>query len=150
WALALFVFAAFALAGIAQEFWSGAAARRSLSGGSMAGALIALVSRNRRRYGGYIVHIGIAVLLIGIAASSSFQTTRQVSLRPGRSTVVDGRRVTYVRPPSSVDGLAFTAGSVIRIEEAGDRTFTLHPTRRFYRPTGRRDSTIGSYFGGES
>jgi cytochrome c-type biogenesis protein CcmF len=150
WALGLFAFAAFALAGLAQEFWSGAAARRSLSGGSMAGALIALVSRNRRRYGGYIVHVGVAVLLIGIAASSSFQTNREVTLRPGQSTVVDGRKVTYLRPTSSVDGLAFTAGSVLRVEEEGGKAFTLHPTRRFYRPTGQGANTISSYFGGES
>jgi cytochrome c-type biogenesis protein CcmF len=150
WALALFVFAAFALTGLAQEFWSGAAARRSISGGSMAGALIALVARNRRRYGGYIVHAGVAVLLIGIAASSSFQTNREVNLRPGQSAEIDGRKVTYVRPTASVDGLAFTAGSVLRVEESGGKVFTLHPTRRFYRPTGQGAPTISSYFGGES
>ena len=74
---ALFAFAAFALAGLAQEFWRGAAARRKLTGGSMPAALVGVVARNRRRYGGYIVHAGIAVLLIGIAASSSFQTNRE-------------------------------------------------------------------------
>ena len=98
WALALFAFAAFALTGLAQEFWRGAAARRSLSGGSMPAALVAVVSRNRRRYGGYVVHVGVAVLLIGIAASSSFQTNRDVRLAPGESAVVDGRTVTYERP----------------------------------------------------
>ena len=46
-------------------------------------ALVAIVSRNRRRYGGYIIHVGIAVLLIGIAASSSFQTNRDVDLQTG-------------------------------------------------------------------
>jgi cytochrome c-type biogenesis protein CcmF len=149
WAFALFVFAAFALVGLVQEFWRGAAARRSLKGGSMPAALVAVVSRNRRRYGGYIVHIGIAVLLIGIAASSSFQTNRDVSLRPGQSAVVDGRRVTYVRPTASVDGLAFTAGAVLRVEKDG-KALTLHPDRRFYRPTGAQTGTISNYFGGES
>ncbi len=149
WALALFAFAAFALTGLAQEFWRGAAARRSLSGGSMPTALVAVVSRNRRRYGGYIVHAGVAVLLIGIAASSSFQTNRDERLRPGESTVVDGRTITYVRPTASVDRLAFTAGAVLRVEKDG-KTFLLHPTRRFYRPTGGEANTIASYFGGES
>jgi cytochrome c-type biogenesis protein CcmF len=149
WALALFAFAAFALTGLAQEFWRGAAARRSLSGGSMPAALVAIVSRNRRRYGGYVVHAGVAVLLIGIAASSSFQTNRDVRLRPGQSAVVDGRRVTYVRPTAGVDRLAFTAGAVLRVQKGGS-TFTLHPTRRFYRPTGTGSSTIANYFGGES
>ncbi|HMJ72013.1 MAG TPA: heme lyase CcmF/NrfE family subunit [Solirubrobacterales bacterium] len=149
WALALFAFAAFALTGLAQEFWRGAAARRSLHGGSMPAALAAVVARNRRRYGGYIVHAGVAVLLIGIAASSSFQTNRDVQLRPGGSAVVDGHTVTYVRPTASVDRLAFTAGAVLRVQKDG-KSFTLHPTRRFYRPTGGEAGTIASYFGGES
>ena len=149
WAFALFVFAGFALVGLVQEFWRGAAARRSLKGGSMPAALVGVVSRNRRRYGGYIVHIGIAVLLIGIAASSSFQTKRDVNLRPGQSAVVDGRTVTYVRPTAKVDKLAFTAGAVFRVTKGGS-SFTLHPTRRFYRPTGTNAPLISNYFGGES
>jgi cytochrome c-type biogenesis protein CcmF len=150
WALALFTFATFALVGLSQEFWRGAAARRSLKGGSMASALVGVVSRNRRRYGGYIVHIGIAVLLIGIAASSSFQTKRDVNLRPGQSAVVDGRRVTYVRPTAKVDKLALTVGAILQIAK-GDEAFTLHPTRRFYRPTGSAGGGgISNYFAGES
>ena len=111
WALALFVFAAFALAGLAQEFWNGAAARRKMAGGSMLGALGAVVARNRRRYGGYIVHAGVAVVLIGIAASSSFQTNRDVDLKPGESTVVDGYKITYVRPEVLTDSEKFTFGA---------------------------------------
>ncbi len=149
WALALFVFAAFALTGLAQEFWRGAAARRSLRGGSMATALVAVVSRNRRRYGGYIVHVGIAVLLIGIAASSSFQTNRDVRLQPGESAVVDGRTVTYERPTVAVDGNAFTFGAVLGVERDGER-FTLHPSRRYFRPTGMESGTLGSFFSGEA
>src|SRR6202012_5755913 len=65
WALALFTLAAFAIAGVFQEFYNGAHARQKIAGGSFAGALAAVTARNRRRYGGYIVHIGIATLLIG-------------------------------------------------------------------------------------
>ncbi|MGA8745162.1 MAG: cytochrome c-type biogenesis CcmF C-terminal domain-containing protein [Solirubrobacterales bacterium] len=148
WAFALFVFASFALAGLVQEFWQGAAARRSISGGSLPAALGGVVSRNRRRYGGYIVHIGIAVVLIGIAASSSFQTNREVKLRPGQSTVIDGRKVTYVRPTVNVNSQAFTFGSILAVAQGGDR-FTLNPTRRYFRPTGAGPSTISSFFAGE-
>jgi cytochrome c-type biogenesis protein CcmF len=150
WAFALFVFAAFALAGLVQEFWNGAAARRSTSGGSMAGALVAVVSRNRRRYGGYIVHIGIAVLLIGVAASSSFQTNREVILRPGESAVIDGRKITYVKPTVAVDEEKFTFGGVVRVEEDGKVVARLHPSRRYFRPTGQDGGTIGSFFSGEA
>ncbi len=149
WALALFVFAAFALTGLAQEFWRGAVARRELSGGSLPAALGGMVSRNRRRYGGYIVHAGVVVLLVGIAASSSFQTKRDVNLRPGQSAEIDGRRVTYVKPTVSVDKQAFSFGALLAIERGGRRT-TLHPERRFFRPTGGRVGSISSLFDGEA
>ena len=149
WALALFVFAAFALTGLTQEFWRGAAARRSLAGGSMPAALVAIVSRNRRRYGGYIVHIGVAVLLIGIAASSSFQTNRDLTLSPGQSAVVDGRTVTYERPTVSFDEEALGFGAVLGVERDGER-FALRPSRRFFRPGGVEGGTIASFFDGEA
>jgi cytochrome c-type biogenesis protein CcmF len=149
WALALFAFAAFALTGLGQEFWRGAAARRTLRGGSLPAALVAIVSRNRRRYGGYIVHVGVVVLLIGVAASSSFQTNRDVRLRPGESAVIDGRTVTYERPTVSVDDNAIALGAVLSVEQGGKR-FLLRPSRRFFRPTGVETGTIGSFFDGEA
>ena len=150
WALGLFTLAAFALTGLAQEFWTGATARRRISGGSAPQALVGLVGRNRRRYGGYTVHAGIAVLLIGIAASSSFQTNRDVDLKPGESTVVDGRKITYVKPAVGVDSEKFTFASVLRVEEGGKLVGYLHPSQRFFKPTGVEVGTIDSYFAGES
>ncbi len=149
WALALFAFAAFALAGLAQELWRGATSRRSLAGGSLPAALFGAVSRNRRRYGGYVVHAGVAVLLIGVAASSSFQTKRDLTLKPGESAVVDGRRITYERPTVGVNAEAFTFGAVLNVQRGGE-SFTLRPSRRFFRPTGVPGGTIGSFFDGES
>jgi cytochrome c-type biogenesis protein CcmF len=150
WALALFAFAAFALTGLAQEFWTGAAARRKLSGESTPAAMVGLVSRNRRRYGGYIVHAGIAVLLIGIAASSSFQTNRDVNLRPGDSTTVDGRTITYVKPTVAVDKEKFTFGSLLKVEESGKVAGYLRPSQAFFRPTGQETGMISSFFAGEA
>jgi cytochrome c-type biogenesis protein CcmF len=120
-----------------------------LQGGSTAAALVGIVSRNRRRYGGYVVHVGIVVLLIGVAASSSFQTNRDVRLRPGESAVVDGRTVTYERPTVSVDRNAFTFGGQVGVEQDGER-FALHPSRRYFRPTGVETGTISSFFDGEA
>jgi cytochrome c-type biogenesis protein CcmF len=150
WALALFAFAAFALTGLAQEFWSGASARRQLSGEPGPQALVGLVSRNRRRYGGYIVHVGIIVLLIGIAASSSFQTNRDVELKPGESVVVDGRTITYVKPTVSVDEEKLGFGSLLRIEEDGKVIGHLRPSRQYFRPTGQETGLISSFFAGEA
>ncbi len=150
WAFALFVFAAFALTGLAQEFWRGAAARRSLAGGSLPASLAAVVSRNRRRYGGYIVHIGVIVLLVGIAASSSFQTNRDATLRPGETTTVDGREITYLRPTVDATPAYIEFGAVLGVSEGGERVATLRPSRRYHRPTGQEGGTLGSFFNGEA
>jgi cytochrome c-type biogenesis protein CcmF len=150
WALALFAFAAFALTGLAQEFWTGASARRQLTGEPGPQALAGLVSRNRRRYGGYIVHVGIIVLLIGVAASSSFQTNRDVELKPGESTVVDGRTITYVKPTVSVDEEKLGFGSLLRVEEDGKVIGFLKPSRQYFRPTGQEAGLISSFFAGEA
>ena len=116
----------------------------------MPAALVGVVSRNRRRYGGYIVHVGVAVLLIGIAASSSFQTNRDVELRPGQSTVVDGRKVTYVRPTASVDRRAFTSGALLRVEEGRQDVHPAPDPPLLPPDRAGATATIASYFDGES
>ena len=151
WALALFTFAAFAIAGVLQEFYNGAHARQKTSGGNFGGALLAVTARNRRRYGGYIVHIGIAVLLIGIAASSSFQTNENVSMKPGETRVVDGREFTYMRPYVKVDSEKYTIGAIVRVREDGKYLTTLETSRRFFRPTGAAATGgIADYMAGEA
>ena len=84
-ALVMFALAAFVVATVVQEFWRGVSARRAMTRDAVPIALGQLVRRNRRRYGGYIVHAGLAVLLVGVAASSSFQHSHDVTLKPGQS-----------------------------------------------------------------
>ena len=64
-------------------------------GTRVTGSLFELISRNRRRYGGYMVHASIVLLAIGIVGSSSFSSEKDVQLRPGQSVTVAGRTVTY-------------------------------------------------------
>ena len=115
----------------------------------MPSALVGVVARNRRRYGGYIVHAGVAVLLIGIAASSSFQTNREVRLRPGQSTTIDGRRVTYVKPTVSSNAESTAFGALVSVEHGG-KTYVGRTDRRYFLPTGGPSPTIGSHFAGEA
>lgn len=67
-ALVALVMMALALTAIVQEVWRGTGARRASAGEPWALALGRLVSRNRRRYGGYLVHLGVVVLLLGVAS----------------------------------------------------------------------------------
>src|SRR2546421_2619246 len=72
-ALALFCFAAFVLVVVGQELWRGARARGSMTREAPPAALVALVRRNRRRYGGHLVPAGLAGPFVGVGAASAFQ-----------------------------------------------------------------------------
>ena len=87
-ALIAYTFSAFVLASIVLEFVRGTAARQALGGVGWAGAFSSLVARNRRRYGGYVVHAAIVLLAIGVAGSSAYQTVREARLQPGQSMTV--------------------------------------------------------------
>jgi cytochrome c-type biogenesis protein CcmF len=150
WALALFAVAAFTLAGLGQEFWRAAAARRAMGGGSPPAALWTAVTRNRRRYGGYIVHLGIAVLLIGIAASSSFQTNRDLRLDVGERAVVGDYTLTYEQMTADPQSERIAFGSVLSVERDGRHFATLAPQRNYYPTQDPGAGPIGRYFEGEA
>jgi cytochrome c-type biogenesis protein CcmF len=149
-ALALFGAAVFVAAAVVQEFARGASARRTAAGVSWPVALIGLVRRNRRRYGGYLVHLGVAVMLVGVAASSTFQHIRDVRLTPGQTAQIGGYDIRYLRPSSSVEPGKVSIGAVVDIAKAGRHVVTLRPTRSYY-PT--LDPTLGAvsrYFNGNA
>ncbi|HKJ35877.1 MAG TPA: heme lyase CcmF/NrfE family subunit [Solirubrobacterales bacterium] len=152
-ALALFVAGAFTLAAVGQELWRGTLARRALTGEGFPSSLGGLMSRNRRRYGGYIVHIGIALLLIGIAASSSFQTSRDVRLLPGESATVGDYTVTYVEPTSQAVGseqkLVF--GAVLDVRRDGEQVAVMRPSREYFSSrTADPTAPLRGFFEGEA
>ena len=89
-------FAAFVLAAIVLEFVRGTRARRSLSGGSWLGAFTSLIGRNRRRYGGYLVHASVILLLIGAVGIGAFASESSARVQPGESIRVGDYTVTYL------------------------------------------------------
>ncbi|MBV8431632.1 MAG: heme lyase CcmF/NrfE family subunit [Solirubrobacterales bacterium] len=149
-ALAMFALGTFVLTTVAQELWRGAGARRAMTHELPPVALVSLVRRNRRRYGGYVVHAGVALLLIGVAASSSFQHSRNVTLMPGQSTSVDGYKIAYVRPTSSATSQKLSFGAVLRVSKGGRFVTTLRTTRGFYPSQDPTMGPIGRFFNGEA
>ncbi|MDE3129772.1 MAG: heme lyase CcmF/NrfE family subunit, partial [Acidobacteriota bacterium] len=145
-AVAMFGLGAFVIGTVLQEFYRGTAARRAITGDVWPLALLALVRRNRRRYGGYIAHLGIAVMLIGIAASSSFQHVRQATLRPGQSVANDGYVFHYVRPTERVSAERISFGAVIDVTKSGRQVTRLHTMQSFYRASNGQGGLVGQFF----
>jgi cytochrome c-type biogenesis protein CcmF len=93
--LIAYTFSAFVAATIALEFVRGTRARKALGATSWPGAFSSLIARNRRRYGGYVVHAAIVLLAIGIAGSSAFDTVAEARLERGESMEVGRYRLEY-------------------------------------------------------
>ena len=75
---------------VVQEFARGARARHRQYGESTPYAVVQLLTRNRRRYGGYIVHVAIVMLFVAFAGMA-FKTETEATLRPGESAQLKGR-----------------------------------------------------------
>ena len=155
-ALAMFCLAAFTLAVVGQEFWRGVRARRAMSSDSVPRAFVALVRRNRRRYGGYMVHAGMALLFVGIAASSSFQNTREVQLKPGDTARVSGYDITYTKPTGALKVAEngrlekLNLGAELRVRRDEGNTMTLRPERSFFPGNEPGLGPVSRYFEGEA
>ncbi len=153
--LAMFCLVAFVLTVVGQELVRGTAARRTMSGESWPRALARLTGRNRRRYGGYLVHAGIAVLFLGVAASSAFVEQRDVRLRPGDSFSVDGYDVTYRQATAKLGGdrsgtgAPISFGAILDVRKDG-KHYVMRPSRNYYATTDPSLGAISRFFEGEA
>ncbi len=87
YALLTFAIGAFVLWVIVTEFWKGTRARARIEGEGAPTAFFHLIRRNRRRWGGYIVHVGVVVMFMGFAGAAFDREVRQ-SLEPGESVSI--------------------------------------------------------------
>ena len=130
--LIAYTFSAFVLATIGLEFVRGTAARRALTGEGVATAFGRLVGRNRRRYGGYVVHASIVLLAIGVAGSSAYDSVVEGRLARGDSLAVGGYTLTY-RELSERDGPNATEiRAVLDVRRGDDDLGTLAAGKNAY------------------
>jgi cytochrome c-type biogenesis protein CcmF len=121
--LLAYTFSAFVAASILLEFARGRAAT---------GSLVRLVRRNRRRYGGYLVHAAVVLLAIGIAGSSAYQTQRERVLEPGQSLEAAGYTLTYLSS-ASTSGPNYTGfRAAVDVRHGTSHIATLHPGMNSY------------------
>jgi cytochrome c-type biogenesis protein CcmF len=136
WALGLnvwssglcFALSAFVAGTISQEFWRGAKIRKKNTGTDLFTAIVGLVGRNKRRYGGYIVHLGIVLMFLGFAGGA-YKLDEQVLLKQGQLAKVgkwefrnDGIKV-------SDDGQKQMTTAYISVLRDGKQIDTLYPAR---------------------
>jgi len=147
YALLTFALAAFSLTTIVVEFWKGTRARAKIEGEGVVPAFVHLVDRNRRRYGGYVVHAGFVICFCGFAGKA-FNSERQAALRPGESIVIPSAfghsyQLTYQAmswyPAPNMTKLVAT----VEVRRAGKLLGLLTPEKRAYRQREETTSEVG-------
>ena len=114
-----FGLATFALAGVARQVVVGVRVRRAVAGGSWPAALTATVAGNRRLYGGLVVHVGVVMIAVALAASNGYDTSRELRLDEGESAAVAGYRLTYLGATETDSAIRSTLKARVRIEQGG-------------------------------
>jgi len=131
--LAALSLAAFVMGTIIAEFRRGVSARRHMIGEAPATALVNLVAKNNRRYGGYIIHIGVIVAFVGIVGSAFFKTEVKKTVSQGQSFAVGPYRLEYlgVFPIDTPHLESATANLVVTRE--GREVAQMAPAKLFYK-----------------
>jgi cytochrome c-type biogenesis protein CcmF len=127
-----YTFCAFVLASIGLEFARGTRARRAISGDSWPSAFAQLIGRNRRRYGGYVVHAAIVLLAIGVIGSSAYDTTKEQRLRVGESLAIGGYTLTYRGATTERAANATELRALVDVERGSDSLGTMRPGKNSY------------------
>jgi len=133
-ALAGFFLVALTILVTLYEFWRGARARQRTQGENFFSALSRLTGRNRRRYGGYIIHISMMLMAIGILGIEIFQTQTQGTIQVGESLDLQGYRLIYqdiAQWDDAGEGVNHTR-AVIEVYKEDQLLTSLYPRTDYY------------------
>jgi cytochrome c-type biogenesis protein CcmF len=128
-----FSLAAFALGTVIVEFRRGASARQHMISERPARALINLVAKNNRRYGGYIIHIGVALAFIAIVGSSFFKTEVKATIKPGGSFDIGPYDLVFVGLKHDETPHLESARAEVEVLRNGAPVAVMHPGKLFYK-----------------
>ncbi len=153
-ALATFVIAAFVMTIVVTEFWKGTRARARIAGEGALRAFASLVRRNRRRWGGYIVHAGVVVVFTGLAGAA-FDVAVEQELAPGeamtiRSAFGNEYRLVYESLSHSRPRVAEDVAendwrwtALMTVYRNGEQVKILRPERRIYPVMDQQSTEVG-------
>jgi len=130
--LLVYTFSAFALAAVVLEFARGTRARKALGAPSWWSAFSGLVARNRRRYGGYIVHVAVILLAIGVAGSSAYGATKIQHLQRGDTMRIRAYTLTYLGSVERRAANHLELRARLAVTENGKRVGTIMAGKNSY------------------
>lgn len=127
-----FSLSVFVLATITTEFKRGIRARTKKFSESIFKALFTMISKNRSRYGGYIVHVGIVFMFVGFTGHA-FDKEKEFSLKIGETDHVAGYEFTLLQMSEAERPNHYAWISDIRVtNNKGEFVTNLYPEKRIY------------------
>ncbi len=132
YALVAFGLSAFVTTGILMEWFRGTRSRHRNSGENYVSAFVHLIWANRPRYGGYIVHLSVIMVALGIVGTSFFSTQQDVVLAPGESTTIADYELVYLGTVETPKGNRTEFSSTVEVYRDGELLDTVFPNRAFY------------------
>lgn len=115
-------------------------ARRRQAGEGLLRGLGTLVRRNQRRYGGFVVHLGVVLVVLGIAGSGAYSVEREATLTVGETLTAGPYRVAFEGLRGSQEATHYRVEGTFQVSQDGGPPARLSPALKFY-PT--QDSPIG-------
>jgi cytochrome c-type biogenesis protein CcmF len=132
WQSALcFALCAFVATTILQEFVRGAQVRKGATGTDIFTALVGLVARSRRRYGGYIVHLGMVLIFLGFAGQG-FKQSEEGLLRPGGQMKVGSFTIRHDALTVTSDAQKQMITGAVSVFQNGKLIDTMSPAKWFF------------------
>ncbi|MGB8647539.1 MAG: heme lyase CcmF/NrfE family subunit [Anaerolineae bacterium] len=122
----------FVLSTVVFEFYRGIATRSRQYKEILPIAGYKLVNKNRRRYGGYIVHLGIVLAVIGIVGSTFYQTDIQQNLKPGETVQIGDYTLRFDQLNMVQGENSQRITSSIAVLQGGQQIATMHPAKAYY------------------
>jgi len=127
-----FTFVGYSLAANLREYWIGMKSRREAHGESWPLSLVRLFGASRHKYGGYLAHIGILLVALGITASLTFRSEREATLRPNETMTVAGKTVRLKSVWGREEVQRSVVGATMEVLENGAVVATMQPRMNFY------------------
>ena len=131
WAVSIWGLCAFIVAGVVQEYTRAISARMRLHAESPIKALGTLLSKNQRRYGGYIVHVGVVLMVVGFSGSI-FNHEQLENVRVGESIEWADYRLEYVTADPIPEQHYGGATARLALFRSGEPLTMMEPERRIY------------------
>lgn len=114
------------------EFVRGTLARMKMTGENAAIAFYRLITRARRRYGGYIIHIGIILMAVGIVASNIYDVEELKTVEIGESIVIKDYVLTYEGLHQIKEGVNDIVYADLTVTKGGQYLMQIQPEKIFY------------------